>query len=198
MILAVIPPSEHVHWWFATGVLVVGLCLLGQAIVGEEVWNRRPWRRYLWPTVLFLMGLLMWPVMVFFTNSAIHTIAHGVWAEVAMLTGAAHLGLASGKLRSGLWRLTLPLAFFVSGTAFLVHEQNPWLFSRSAFIHHACGWLLIVGAVFPLGMSLRPRFALYRAGLALTIVALAVVLYTARDVAPVFGHLSPEAGASHR
>jgi hypothetical protein len=33
---------------------------------------------------------------------------------------------------------------------------------------------------------------------ALTFVVLAVMLYSDRDVAPVFGHLSPLAGLPHR
>ncbi len=192
------PPAEHVHWWFATGFLILGLCLLSQVIVGAEVWNRRAWRRYLWPSVVFLMGVWMWPVMVFFTNSTIHMLAHGSWAQVMMLAGAAHLGLASGKLKSPYWRLTMPLALAVSGAAFLIHEQNGWLFSRSAFVHHAAGWLLIVGALFPLVTTFRPRSTVFHAGFALTLVVLAVVVFTARDVAPVFGHLSPEAGVPHR
>ena len=192
------PPAEHVHWWFATGFLILGLCLLSQAIVGAEVWNRRAWRRYLWPSVVFLMGVWMWPVMVFFTNSTIHMLAHGSWAQVMMLAGAAHLGLASGKLKSPYWRLTMPLALAVSGAAFLIHEQNGWLFSRSAFVHHAAGWLLIVGALFPLVTTFRPRSTVVQAGFALTLVVLAVVIFTSRDIAPVFGHLSPEAGVPHR
>src|SRR2546426_2164043 len=71
------PPSEHVHWMFATGFLVLGLCQFGEAIVGTEVWRRRAWRAYLWPSVFFLMGVLMWPVMTIFTNSTIHMLAHG-------------------------------------------------------------------------------------------------------------------------
>jgi hypothetical protein len=182
------PPAEHVHWLFATGFLILGLCLLAEAVVGEEAWRRRRWRPYLWPSVAFGMGLLMWPVMVFFTNSAIHMLAHGSWAQVMMLTGGAHLGLLRGKLRSRCWELTMPLALVVSGVAFLIHEQNGWLFSRSAFVHHVCGWTLIVGALFPLGKTLRPRVTVFGAGYALTFVVLAVVLFTARDAAPIFGH----------
>jgi hypothetical protein len=33
---------------------------------------------------------------------------------------------------------------------------------------------------------------------ALTFVVVAVILYCDRDLAPVFGHLSPLAGAQHR
>ena len=150
------PPAEHVHWLFATGFLLLGLCLLAETVVGEEVWRRRPWRRYLWPSLAFGGGVCMWAVMVFFTNSTIHMLAHGVWAQVMMLAGAAELGLASGKFRSRYWRLCMPLAFAVSGAAFLVHEQGAWFFQRSAFLHHVAGWTLLIGAVFPLA---RPSSA---------------------------------------
>lgn len=198
MIAAAIPPAEHVHWWFATGFLILGLCLITRAVVGPDAWDSRPWRRYLFPGLLFFMGLWMWPVMVFFTTSTVHMLAHGSWAQVMMLAGAALLGLASGKLHNPLWYLTLPLAFVASGFALLIHEQNGWLYSRSAFDHHALGWLLILGAAFPLGLTFRPRSRLYGLGFALTIVAAAVILYTNRDVAPIFGHLSPEAGTPHQ
>src|SRR5207249_7058324 len=112
---AVTPPAEHVHWLFATGALLLGLTLAAEALVGPEVWRRRAWRAYLWPGLLFALGLLMWPVMVLFTNSTIHMLAHGSWAQVMMLAGASHLGLASGKLRSSFLRLTVPLAFSVPG-----------------------------------------------------------------------------------
>ena len=54
-----------------------------------------------------------------------------------MLAGAAELGLVSGKLKSECWKLCVPVALAVSGAAFLIHEANPWLYSRSAFVHHA-------------------------------------------------------------
>jgi hypothetical protein len=192
------PHAEMVHWLFATGILFVGLCLLCEAIVGQEVWRKRAWRRYLWPGVAFALGLLLWPVMAFYTNSAIHMYAHGSWAEVLMLAGGAELGLVRGRLRSPLWRLTWPLAFAVSGTAFIVHEQNPWLFARSAFLHHLLGWTFIVAALFPLLLVWRPRSVTLRAGFALMIVTFSVMLFADRDVAPVFGHLSPLAGQPHR
>jgi hypothetical protein len=198
MILAVVPPAEHVHWMFASGVLLTGLCLLAQAFVGDEVWNRRTWRRYLMPSLFFLLGLFMWPVMTFFTNSTIHMLAHGSWAQVMMLAGAAHFGLAAGKLHSPYWRLTMPLAFVVSGAAFLVHEQNGWLYARSSFVHHMCGWTLVLGAIFPLLLVFRPRSWALGVGYAASVIVIAVVLFSARDVAPVFGHLSPEAGIEHR
>jgi hypothetical protein len=194
----VTPPAEHVHWLFATGFLLLGLTLVAEVVVGPEVWRRRAWRAYLWPGLLFALGLLMWPVMVFFTNSTIHMVAHGSWAQVMMLAGASHLGLASGKLKSPYWRLTLPLAFFVSGAAFLIHEQNGWFYARSAFVHHVCGWTLIGGGIFGGLTALRARPTLLYGGYAVTILAVAVVLYTARDVAPILGHFSPEAGVAHR
>jgi hypothetical protein len=110
-----------------------------------------------------------------------------------MLAGAVELALARGKLSSPLWRLTSAAALLVGGGAFLVHEQNPWLFSRAAFLHHALGWTALVAALFPLGEALRPRAPLFRAGFALTFVAFAVLLYADRDLAPIFGHLSEQA-----
>jgi hypothetical protein len=183
---------------FATGFLLLGLFLLAEAVVGEEVWRRRRWRAYLWPSLIFALGIFMWPVMTFFTNSTIHMIAHGAWAQVMMLAGAAELGLVRGKLKSPYWRLCTPLAFLVSGAAFLLHEQNPWFFQRSSFLHHFLGWLLVIGAVFPLMRAIRPRWAVANAGFALVFVVAAVALYADRDLAPVFGHLSPLAGQPHR
>ena len=192
------PPAEHVHWMFATGFLLLGLFLLSEVIVGEEVWRRRAWRPYLWPSFAFGMGVLMWPVMTFFTNSTIHMVAHGSWAQALMLAGASELGLARGKLTSPYWRLTTAVAFVVSGTAFLVHEQNPWLFQRSSFLHHALGWTLVVGSFIPFARAFRPRSTVLATGFAMLFVALAVMLFSDRDVAPVFGHLSQLAGAPHR
>ena len=192
------PRSEFVHWLFATGFLLLGLCLLARAIVGPDVWDRRPWRAYLWPSLMFLMGVLMWPVMVFFTNSTIHMVAHGSWAQAMMLAGGAHLGLASGKLQSRYWRLTMPLALIVSASAFLIHEQNGWLYARSAWVHHMLGWTALVGALFALATTFRPRRTPVNLGFALTFVLFAFILFTARDTAPIFGHLSPLAGAPRR
>ena len=192
------PRAEMVHWLFATGLLLLGLCLLSEVVVGPEVWRRRRWRPYLWPGLAFAMGVLMWPVMTFFTNSAIHMYAHGSWAEVLMLAGGAELGLVHGRLKSRWWRLTMPLAFVVTGTAFIVHEQNTWFFARSAFLHHLLGWTFLIAAVIPLALAFRPRSATAQTAFALVFVVLAVMLYSDRDTAPVFGHLSPLAGPQHR
>jgi hypothetical protein len=188
------PPAEVVHWMFAVGFLFLGLCLLAETIVGREVWRLRSWRAYLWPSVAFLMGVFMWPVMVFFTSSAIHMLAHGAWAQAMMLAGAAQLALLREKVRNPLWELTLPLALAVSGAAFLIHEQNPWLFSRAAFLHHALGWTALAGAVITLGRYFRPRSPVFNAGFATTFILFAALLFCDRNLAPIFGHLSPLAG----
>ena len=192
------PHAEMVHWFFAAGILFVAACLLAEAIVGREVWQMRPWRKYLWPGTAFLMGVLLWPVMAFFTNSAIHMYAHGSWAQALMLAGGAELGLVHGRLHSRWWRLTWPLAFAVSGIAFIVHEQNAWTFARSAFLHHLLGWTFLVASVVPLLLVWRPHSAVLRGAFALVIVCVSVQLFADRDVAPVFGHLSPLAGVPHR
>jgi hypothetical protein len=192
------PPAEMVHWLFATGLLLLGLCLVCEAIVGQEVWRMRAWRAYLWPGLVFAMGVLMWPVMTFYTNSAIHMYAHGSWAEVLFLAGGAELGLVHGRLKSRWWHLTMPFAFVVSGIAFIVHEQNGWFFARSAFLHHLLGWTFLVSALVPLALVWRPRSFVLRSSFAIVIVAVSVMLFSDRDVAPVFGHLSPLAGKQHR
>ena len=127
------PKAEMVHWMFASGVLLLGLCLLAEAVVGQEVWRMRAWRRYLWP-----------------------------------------------------------------GIAFIVHEQNPWYFARSAFLHHLLGWTFLCAAVIPLGMVFKPRAMALQSSFAFTFFVLAAMLYCDRDIAPIFGHLSPLAGIPHR
>jgi hypothetical protein len=195
---SLIPKAEFVHWWFATGFLMLALSLGAEALVGPDVWGRRPWRRYLWPSLVFAMGLFMWPVMTFYTNSAIHMIAHGSWAQVLMLAGAAELGRAHGKLHSQYWRLCVAFGMVVSGAALLAHEQQHWFFSRAAFLHHALGWTMIVGAIFPVAQALRPRSLTAATGFATTFLVTAIMLFCDRDIAPVFGHLSQFAGVPHR
>jgi hypothetical protein len=88
----------------------------------------------------------------------------------------------------------LPFALAVSGGAFLIHEQNPWLFSRAAFLHHALGWTALAGALITLGLFARPRSPVFNTGFAVTVLAVGVLLFCDRNVAPIFGHLSPLAG----
>jgi hypothetical protein len=192
------PRAEFVHWWFAGGFLMLALLAAAEVVVGPDVWAMRPWRRYLWPGLMFLIGVLLWPVMAFYTNSTIHMIAHGSWAQVLMLAGGAELGLAAGKLHSQWWRLTSALAMLVSGAALILHEQQHWLFSRAAFLHHAMGWWLIAGAVFPLLRAWRPRSLVAASGFAVVFAVVAVMLFSDRDTAAIFGHLSQYAGVPHR
>lgn len=189
------PRAEIVHWLFGVGFLLLGLLLLAEAIVGREVWQLRPWRAYLWPSLAFGLGVGLWPVSVFFTNSTLHMVAHASWAETAMVAGAAQLALVHGKLTSRYWTLAVSVSMAVSGIAFLIHEQNPWLFSRAAFLHHALGWTVLIGAIFPIGQTLRPRAFGWNLGFAMSWVTVAVLLFCDRDLAPIFGHLSPLAGA---
>jgi hypothetical protein len=133
--------------------------------------------------------VFIWLIAVFSTFSTIHLIAHSLWAQAAMIAGAVELALVRGKLTSSRWSLVAATALFASGISFLVHEQNSWLYSRAAFLHHAIGWFLVVAAAFPLGRALRPQHrALWATGFALTFVVLAVLLYADRDSAPIFGH----------
>ena len=46
--------------------------------------------------------------------------------------------------------------------------------------------------------SISPRSVAVGSAFALVFVTLAVLLYSDRDVAPIFGHLAPTAGEPHR
>jgi ATP/ADP translocase len=182
-----IPRPESAHWVAAAVALLIGLLLLAEAIVGTEVFRRRPWRAYLFPGVVLVSSVLLWVITVFSTFSTMHLLAHAVWAQAALLAGAVQLAVVRGKLVSPTWSLVPALALLVSGAAFLVHEQNDLFYSRSAFLHHAIGWMLVVASLFPLGQALRPRRIVWQAGFALTFVLLAVLLFADRDAAPIFG-----------
>jgi hypothetical protein len=190
-----IPPPEVAHWLAGAIVLFIGLLLLSEVIVGPTVFRRRAWRAYLWPSIALAGGLLLWVVTAFSTFSTIHLLAHALWAEVAMISGAVQLAVVRGKLTSPLWPLVAAGALLLSGAAFLVHESNPWLYSRSAFLHHAIGWTLVAAALFPLGQALQPRRAMWSTGFALTFVVLAVLLFADRDAASVFGRFGEGAGS---
>jgi hypothetical protein len=125
-------------------------------------------------------------------------IAHGSWAQVLMLCGGAELGLAAGKLHSRYWRLTTVLAMLVSGAAFLIHEQQHWFFARASFLHHALGWTLLAGAVFPLLQVFRPRSSVAAFGFATVFLVIGLMLFADRDTAAIFGHISNYAGQPHR
>jgi hypothetical protein len=189
-----VPSAEIAHWLAASAALLLGLILLSEVIVGSEVFRRRRWRAYLWPSLALVGGILLWVIVAFSTFSTMHLLAHAVWAQVAMIAGAVQLAIVRGKLTSTRWPLVIAGGIFLCGLAFVIHEQNAWLYSRAAFLHHAIGWTLIVAALFPLGQALWPRRVVFPAGFALTWVAIAVLLFAARDAAPIFGHLSDTAG----
>jgi hypothetical protein len=182
-----IPRAESAHWLAGAVALFIGLLLLSELLVGPEVFRRRRWRAYLFPTVVIVSSVFLWVVTIFSTFSTMHLLAHAVWAQAALLAGAVQLAVVRGKLTSPSWSLVPGVALLVSGIAFLVHEQNDWLYARSSFLHHAIGWMLVVAALFPLGQALRPRQMVWRAGFALTFVLLAVLLFADRDAAPIFG-----------
>jgi hypothetical protein len=183
----VTPKAETAHWIAASVALLIGLLLIAEAIVGPEIFRRRTWRAYLFPSVVVASSVGLWIIVVFSTFSTMHLLAHALWAQAALVAGAVQLAVVRGKLKSPNWSLVPGFALLVSGLAFLVHEQNPWLYSRSAFLHHAIGWMLVVVALFPLGQALRPRQVVWRAGFALTFVLLAILLFADRDAAPIFG-----------
>jgi hypothetical protein len=184
-----VPRAEIAHWFAGSVALLLALILLSEVIVGSEVFRRRRWRAYLWGAVALGGGVGLWVIAIFSTFSTMHLVAHSLWAEAAMIGGAVQLAVVRGKLTSPRWSLVTSGALFFSGVAFLVHEQNGWLYSRSAFLHHTIGWTLVIATLFPLGAALSPRRVVWNAGFALTFVALAVMLYADRDVAPIFGHL---------
>jgi hypothetical protein len=186
--MRMVPRPEIAHWLAASVALFLALILLSEVIVGAEVFRRRRWRAYLWPSLALVGGVLIWVIAVFSTFSTMHLVAHAVWAEAAMIAGAVQLAVVRGKLSSPRWSLVTAGALLVTGLAFLVHEQNTWLYSRSAFLHHAIGWTLIVASLFPVGQALQPKRLVWSTGFALTWVALAVFLYSDRDAAPIFGH----------
>ena len=189
-----LPQAEIAHWLFAAGFLFLGLVLLAEAIVGQEIFRRRIWRACLWPSLALLAGAWLWVIAIFSTFSTLHLLAHAVWAQAATAAGAVQLAVVLGRLRSSYWSLVTAGALLVSGASFLVHEQNGWLFARSAFLHHLIGWTLLVSAIIPIGAAIRPRRAVWAYGFAATWVAIAVMLFADRDIAPIFGHLSDLAG----
>jgi hypothetical protein len=191
------PRPEIAHWLTATVLLFLGLVLLSEAAVGTEVFRRRWWRSYLFPVAAIVGGVFLWLIAALSTFSTMHLLAHSAWAQTAMIAGGVQLAVVRGKLVHPAWSLVTAGALLIAGTSFLIHEQNGWLFSRSAFLHHAIGWTLVVGTLFPIGQALRPRRRpVWVAGFALTFVAIAVLLFADRDLAPIFGHLSDIEGST--
>jgi hypothetical protein len=183
----VIPPAETAHWLAGAVALLIGLVLVAEVIVGSAVFRRRAWRAYFFPAVVVASSVLLWVIAVLSTFSTMHLLAHAMWAQAALVAGAVEMAVVRGKLRNPRWSLVPAFALFASGLTFLVHEQNAWLYDRSAFLHHAIGWMLVVVSLFPLMQAVRPRDVAWRLGFALTFVLLAVLLFADRDAAPIFG-----------
>jgi hypothetical protein len=190
----VAPRAEVAHWLFASLFLFLGMLLLAEAIVGTEVFRRRLWRAYAWPAAGLFAGVMLWLVAILSTFSTLHLLAHAIWAQAAMVAAGVQFAVVRGKLSSPAWSLVTAAALAISGASFIVHEQNGWFFSRSAFLHHTLGWILVAAALFPALQALQPRMRAWRVGFALTWVVVAVLLYADRDVAPIFGRLSDLAG----
>jgi hypothetical protein len=155
------------------------------------VFRRRPWRAHLFPVTAVVGAVLLWLIAALSTFSTMHLLAHSMWAQAAMIAGGVQLAVVRGRISHPAWSLVTAVALVLTGASFLIHEQNGWLFSRSAFLHHAIGWVLVAGAAFPVGQALRPRQrTVWVAGFALVFVTVAALLFADRDLAPIFGHLS--------
>ena len=136
--------------------------------------------------------------MAFFTNSAIHMYAHGSWAEVLMLAGGAELGLVHGRLHVA--ALAADVAARVRRHRDRVHRARAEPVVLRAVGVPAPPARLDVPRRRACAARARVPAALGRApgGFAVVIVVVSIQLFTDRDVAPVFGHLSPLAGPAHR
>jgi len=150
----------------------------------------------LYLTPIAFGGVFLWLIAALSTFSTMHLLAHAAWAQAAMIAGGVQLALVRGKLSHHGWALVTAGGLLLTGASFLIHEQNDWLFSRSAFLHHAIGWVLVAGALFPIGEALRPRRTVWTAGFAVTFLIVAVLLYADRDIAPIFGRLGDVGGAA--
>ena len=151
--------AEMIHWVFGAVILLSGCSARRGAgrpggVAGTAL------ARIPLAEVAFVLGVLLWPVMAFFTNSAIHMYAHGSWAQVLMLAGAAELGARARAAHSRSWRLATPLAFAISGTAFLVHEQNAVVLRAVGVPAPPARLDVLLGALLPLALVWRPRSAL--------------------------------------
>ena len=158
------PRAETAPGLFAAGFLFLGLVLLAEAIVGPAVFRQRSWRACLWPSLALFAGVWLWVITIFSTFSTLHLFAHSLWAQAATAAGAVQLAVVRGRLSSPYWSLVTAAALF------------------------------LVASVFQVGEAFKPRRAVWAYGLAATWIALAVMLFADRDVAPIFGHLSDLAG----
>ena len=108
------PPSEHVHWWFATGFLVLALCFAARAVVGPGL-GPAALASLPVPRAPLLMGAPAVP-----GDGLLHQLDHP--HDRARLLGRdddARRRRASSASppasSSPLWNLTIPLALFLGG-----------------------------------------------------------------------------------
>ena len=148
---------------------------------------------------LFGLGVFMWPVMVFFTNSTIHMLAHSAWAQMMMLAGARR---ARARQREAQERVVEAVrAARVRGLGRGVSDPRGEPVALLALGVRPPRVRLDPARRRALPARRRVQAALARLHGRLRARAaspIAVALYTSRDVAPVFGHLDPTAGVAHR
>ena len=196
------PPAEHVHWLFATGFLLLGLCLLGEAIVGNGgVAAARRGALYLWPGLAFALGVLhVARDDVLHELGDPHARARGVGAGADARRARPSSRSSAGKLQSRWWRLAMTAALRRLRRARSSSTSRTRGCSSARRSCTTCsGWTLLVGAIFPLARAVRPRSQCAGDRLrARRSSSSRVMLYCDRDVAPIFGHISELAGTPHR
>ena len=151
-----LPRAEIAHWLFAAGFLLLALVLLAEAIVGSGCSGAVPGARTSGRPAALRRRVALAGRDLLDLLDAPPARARGLGSG----RDRCRRGAAGGRPRPprlAHWSLVPRSGSFVSGASFLVHEQNGWLFSRSAFLHHVIGWTMLIAAVFPLGAALRPR-----------------------------------------
>jgi hypothetical protein len=176
-----VPRPEIAHWLTASVCLLVGLLLLSEAIVGTAVFRRRLWRAYLWPSLALGGGVLLWVIVVFSTFSAMHLLAHAVWAQAAMVVGAVQLASSAEAHEPAL--VTRPAsALFLSESRSSSTNKSP-LFPFG--LHPTIGWIVVVAATPPLGGRCAHAHRLVARPRARTFVVVAV-LSSPIGTSPIF------------
>ena len=108
----------------------------------------------------------MWPVMTFFTNSAIHMLAHGAWAQALMVMGGSRARARAREAAQPLVeaddadrarRLRAPRSSSTSRTTGSSRARRS---CTTCSAGRSC-----VGALFPLALVFRPRSVVAAVGL---------------------------------
>jgi len=149
----------------------------------------RQWRKHV-PGICFGMGVLLGTVRAFFTNWR-STCTRRIVGRGVMLAAAPTLGLVHGRLKSQWWG-SRGARVRRHGDRVIVHEQKPVLFARSRSCTTCSGGTFSSRANLPAPVAWKPRCGCWQECFAMTIVTVAIMLFSDRDVQPpVFGHLSP-------